>query len=136
MDADPHARPSRRAWPLRTQPTTTPAGTHDHNLPRWLFRAVVGGAITSLLILALIAVLLVYILGRGAERDQQFRDVDQRINDAICDLLDQLPEGGLLERPRQKYGCGDGIPLDELPADIRDRYEAHRPASTPTEKGS
>jgi hypothetical protein len=114
---------------------------HTHELP--------GGLLTILKALVLVVVVLTvmvglltyyvfqqqaYIEGRGHVRDAENERTNQRINDAICDLLDQLPEGGLLDRPRERYGCGPGIPLSELPEDVRRRYtgEDGTPAPTPT----
>lgn len=54
-------------------------------------------------ILAVGVLLMLLIAERGEQRDRQY-----------CDLLDTLPEGGLLDRPRAVYDCGPGIPFDSL----------------------
>jgi hypothetical protein len=129
---DPEHRPSRRGWPLRTGEATTTAGTHDHLLPAWLPRVVIAQSVAILVLGVTIGALLLYILGRGAFRDEQTQMLNERINAAVCDLLDQLPEGGLLERPRERYHCGPGIPLEELPPDQADRLREQRGENPPT----
>lgn len=57
-----------------------------------------------------LAVLEQYVSGKGAQRDRENAALNDRITQAICDLLDQLPAGGLLDQPRTKYGCGPGLP--------------------------
>lgn len=122
---EPSYRRSRRAWPLRTEPTTTPAGTHDHAISN----TPMGMAFTGIVLLLLVNVALVaYVFIARESRDEQNRQTNQRINQSICDLLDQLPEGGLLERPRAKYGCGPGIPFDQLPPEVQDRLTNPTPA--------
>jgi hypothetical protein len=110
-----------------------------------------GGLLTILKALVLVVVVLTlmvglltyyvfqqqaYIEGRGVQRDRENEQLQQAIVDAVCDLLDQLPEGGLLDRPRDRYGCGPGIPFSELPEDVRRRYSGEEPepapAATPT----
>ena len=121
---------------------------HTHELPRTLLtilKALVGAVVALLLATGVLTYYVLqqqqYIQGRGEIRDRENERTNQRINDAICDLLDQLPEGPLLDRPRDKYGCGPGIPLEDLPEDIRRRLEeppvaptepASTPATTPT----
>ena len=131
--SDDQPRRSRTAWPGPLSVAGVGAG-HTHELPPALRQRY------RLLLLAVVALLLAvgtltyfvyqqqqYIEGRGAARDRENERTNQRINDAICDLLDQLPEGGLLERPRAKYGCGPGYPLSEVPPELQGRY-APRPA--------
>jgi hypothetical protein len=65
------------------------------------------------------------------QRDAENARLHEQIRQSMCDLLDQLPEGGLLQRPREKYGCGPGIPLADLPPAVRDRY-APTPTPAPT----
>lgn len=114
----------RRTWP--TPMSTAGVGEgHTHELPEDLVervqslyqrvrRATVINIINLLLVGGMVVFLALFIQNRGVDRDRQNADTNQRINDAICDLLDQLPEGGLLDRPRAKYQCGPGIPLDLL----------------------
>lgn len=119
--ADETKRPSRRGWPVRTRPATTPAGTHEHELPGWLFRAVIGLAVTSLLILVAVCVLLVYVLGRGAYRDEQTEHTREEVREQLCAVLDGLPQGGVLDLTRDKLGCGPGVPFDQLPPETQRR---------------
>lgn len=121
---------SRRAWPIRTEPTTTPAGTHDHGQPRLPWLITYG----SLLVLAVtVGLLLFYILGRGAQRDAQTEEIQREISDSWCLALDTLPEGGVLDLLRDKYGCGPGVPFDQLPPEVRQRYSPPSTPSVPTQ---
>jgi hypothetical protein len=138
VSGPPEKRRSRRGWPGPLSTAGVGKG-HTHQLPRSLLailKAMVGAVVVLAVMVGLLTYYVLqqqqYIQGRGVQRDIENERTNERINDAICDLLDQLPEGGLLERPREKYGCGAGIPLDELPADIRDRYQGRRPSPTPT----
>ena len=117
---DGHRR-SREGWAdaMEAGPPDPPA--HTHRLPPLVRVSIVGLGAAVFLLLIAVGFLTVYVYqqqqyieGRGQFRDRENDRTNQRINDAICDLLDQLPEGGLLERPRHKYGCGPGIPLDQL----------------------
>lgn len=126
-DEKPHK--SRRAWPGPMSIAGVGKG-HTHDLPRTLLtilKALVGAVVALLLIVGLLTYYVLqmmgYVQGRGAYRDAEADRLNERINESICDLLDQLPEGGLLDRPREKYGCGEGIPLSELPEDVRRRYQ-------------
>lgn len=114
-------RRSREHWTdsMEAEPANPPA--HVHRLPPVIRIAGVGLTIAvALVIVALVLVGLAvyqadqYVKGRGEYRDQENARTNERINRAMCDLLDQLPEGGLLERPRTKYHCGPGIPLEQL----------------------
>jgi hypothetical protein len=124
-DVEPPRR-SRFAWPTTTEPATTPAGTHDHRVKN----TPLGLAFLGIVLLFLVNVGLVgYVLVARETRDEQTRITNQRINDGICDLLDQLPEGGLLDRPRQKYGCGPGIPFEELAPEEQEQIMGRAPAA-------
>lgn len=111
---------------------------HTHELPRTLLtiiKCLVGAVVALLLVAGMLTYYVMrqqqYIEGRGEFRDRESARLQQEITNAVCDLLDQLPEGGLLERPRDKYGCGPGIPLSELPEDVRRRYQGEAaPAAT------
>jgi hypothetical protein len=119
---------------------------HSHRLPRSLLALVVlcvlgllAGIVLSYVQArrteARLQVLEEYVQGRGEFRDREADRLEVRLRESfrqgICDLLDQLPEGGLLERPREKYGCGPGIPLDELPPSEAARLQEER-ARTPS----
>jgi hypothetical protein len=42
-------------------------------------------------------------------RDQQNQAVNDRINSAVCAIMDRLPAGPLLNPIREDYGCGPGL---------------------------
>lgn len=62
-----------------------------------------------------VGVLTAYIVVLKDARDTESARIDQRITTSMCDLLDQFPAGGLLERPRHKFHCGPGLPADITP---------------------
>jgi len=85
-----------------------------------------------------------FIEGRGAARDAENERLNNRIDAAVCNVLDSLPAGGLFDPIRAQYGCGPGIPVDELDpgaaqnlADIIEQGQAAPalavPPSEPTE---
>lgn len=51
-----------------------------------------------------------YVAGKGAQRDRENARLREEIRQTTCDVLDQLPQSPLLDGPRQKYGCGPGLP--------------------------
>lgn len=55
-----------------------------------------------------------YVAGRGEIRDEENRQLQQDISDAVCNVLDSLPAGGLFDPIRAQYGCGPGIPVEQL----------------------
>lgn len=84
-----------------------------------------------------LAALEEYVQGKGEQRDHEraaleelMRELDRQ---AACDLLDQFPVGGWLDRPRAKYGCGPGIPLDQLTPQEQSRIAGRPPAVRPPE---
>ena len=126
--SDDQPRRSRTAWPGPLSVAGVGAG-HTHELPSALRQRY------RLLLLAVVALLLAvgtltyfvyqqqqYIQGRGEQRDRENERLQEQIRRSTCDLLDQLPEGGLLDRPRQKYGCGPVYPLSDLPPELQERY--------------
>jgi hypothetical protein len=113
---------------------------HTHELPAALRSRY------RMLMLAVVALLLAvgtltyfvyqqqqYVQGRGEYRDAEAQRLEESFRRGICDLLDQLPSGALLDRPRAKYDCGPGIPLDQLPPEIRQRFEGTPAPSRPAE---
>lgn len=98
-----------------------PAEGHSHRLPRSLL-VLVAVCIIGLLVAIVLSFayaqqvngrlsrLEQYVQGRGDYRDQEQKRLEEKIRRSTCDLLDQLPAGGLLERPRAKYHCGPGLP--------------------------
>lgn len=126
------SRRSRRTWPGPMSVAGVEPG-HEHDLPpallarvRVLTRSLV---IFGVCLAAIGTCLVLILLDRSNARDDQNERTNQRINDSICDLLDQLPEGGLLDRPRGKYHCGPGFPLSRLTPD--ERTQIRRPVSPP-----
>jgi len=114
-------RRSREHWTdtMEAGPPNPPA--HVHRLPPVVRIAVVGlvGAVFLLLVAVAFLTMYVYkqqqyIQGKGEQRDAERAQLQEQQRRGMCDLLDQLPEGGLLERPRAKYHCGPGIPLSQL----------------------
>lgn len=78
-----------------------------------------------------------YISGKGEQRDRENAELQEDIRRAVCSLLDSLPEGALLAPQREQYGCGPGIPVEELGpeasqnlADILGEVEDAQPAET------
>lgn len=56
-----------------------------------------------------------YVAGKGEQRDQDNARLREQLRQAQCDLLDTFQAGlPALERARQKYGCGPGIPIADL----------------------
>lgn len=128
--------------PHRPHRPPRPAVGHSHRLPSWLLvglAIIVLGLVGSIVLVSAqatatnnrLTALEEYVAGKGHERDAENARQDQRIDAAICDLLDQLPQGGLLDRPRQKYGCGPGLPPTAAAA-IPGAFETRTPASPTT----
>lgn len=130
MGDDPHLHPSRAGWPhMDSKPHGATRTTHDHRPPSWERRAIILLAVGLTLCLVGLGVGAIYLFqahqyieGRGEYRDAETQRLEQRITDAVCDLLDQLPAGGLLERPRSKYGCGPGYPVSEIDPGQQERH--------------
>ena len=75
-----------------------------------------------------------YVEGRGEYRDRESARLKAELTEAIrqgqCDLLDTFPEGlPSLERAREKYDCGPGIPLSLLTPEEQARIQP--PAASP-----
>lgn len=133
---------SRMAWP---QPATSDADyaamyRHKRRVHLLLGIAVLVLALAVATLTFFVYQQQLYIEGRGEYRDAEARRVEteskERIRRAMCDLLDTLPEGGLLDLPRAKYGCGPGIAIDDLPPEIRQELaereaRIQRPAPEP-----
>lgn len=51
-----------------------------------------------------------YVAGKGKQRDADAQRQNQQFNQFVCDVLDQLPPGEVLDRVRGEYGCGPGLP--------------------------
>jgi hypothetical protein len=133
VETDPADRPSRQGWPLRTQETTTSAGTHDHRLPQGIFRVLIALSVFLIVLAVVDAVLVIYIVGRGEYRQQQIERTRQEIRDSWCQALDGFPQDSVFLNPlREKYHCGPGIPLDQLPPEIQNQLRPTPAPSTAT----
>lgn len=121
---EPKPNRSRTAWPGPMSIAGLGDG-HEHDLPKALVQRVRrqtwAVVILGVCIVAIGVLLLLIIAQRGERRDEENERLQDQIRQSTCDLLDQLPEGGLLDRPRSKYGCGPGIPFDSLTPDEQRR---------------
>lgn len=123
----------RSRWPAPTTTVVAEAlpdvGTGLARRVRFLTRALF---VLGLCLLGIGTGLVLLILQRSSDRDEQAARLQQSFRQGICDVMDQLPAGGLLERPREKYGCGPGIPLADLPPAVQQRYAPAAPSSPAT----
>jgi len=114
---EPEHRRSRLGWALRTEPTTTPAGTHDHgqrNGPLFLaFFCIVG-------LFAVNVGLVWFILARGEARDAAEQRMREQIRSGYCELLDAFPADVLLDSVRERFDCGPGIAIEDLPPEVQE----------------
>ena len=143
---------SRTFWPKplgpREEKGAEPAKTmHSHKESRqprvlWVVAfvcivilSIVCGLLTvyAVRVDARIAALEEYVEGKGEQRDREaaaleklMRELDRQ---SACDLLDQFPEGGWLDRPREKYNCGPGIPIEELTPEEQEQLEGRGQAN-------
>ena len=120
-------------WP---KAGTAPEPLPDRRRPSPLLVALVG-LVIALLVVSVLSVIYAirveqrlialedYVAGRGEFRDREAVELEERLRESfrrgICDTLDQLPEGGPLDRPRTKYECGPGVPLALLTPEERAR---------------
>ncbi len=121
--------------------TDEPVTLHPCRLPRWV-RVSLFGLVGAVFLLAVGVGLMAtfvyqqqqYIEGRGEYRDREQARAEaenvERTRAAMCDLLDTFPEGvPSLQRARDKYQCGPGIPIGLLTPEERARLG---PRSTPS----
>lgn len=110
----------RLAGPPSRRPNPPPSPGHSHRLPSWLFAGLavmVLGLVGSLVLVAQQAIdtnqritaLEQYVAGKGAQRDAENTAQNQRIDKAVCSVMDQLPAGGRLDVVRAQYKCGPGV---------------------------
>lgn len=118
---------ARAWWRTTHRAHDDPAGPgagHDHELPRSLLLIV---AVIALGLLAGIVIsyaalssrlaasdrfdeqMREYVAGRGVQRDAENRQLNDRLDDLVCDVLDELPPSPELDRLRTRYGCGPGL---------------------------
>lgn len=129
---DVERRRSRFAWPDRTEPTTTPAGTHDHkqsNGPLLI-------AFFCIVVLLLAdAGLVWFIIARGEARDEAELRLRQEIRAGQCELLDALPADPLLDQVREEFGCGPGRPVESYPPEVQEQLGNAAPTTPPPPSG-
>lgn len=127
-------RRSREGWPDTEKPSKWAESAHSHELPAWLRRMLVIIGAFMLLVGVGLGCLTYYVyldheyvLGRGQYRDDEAVRIQQQtteqIRSAICDLLDGLPAGPLLDPKRAQYSCGPGVPRDQLPAETQEQLQ-------------
>ena len=111
--------------PADIEPESTPDGKHTHRQPRIILMGLLAAVIVLLLTNGLTLVyglsvnerisrLEEFVAGKGTQRDAENRRLQQDISDAVCNVMDSLPAGGLFDPIREQYGCGPGIPVDQL----------------------
>lgn len=107
---------------LRTRRAVDAPG-HAHGLPPALIALVLVsflGLAAGVVIVAVsyvdtqrrLAQLEEYIVDRGEQRDRERDELQQRIDRALCDVLDQLPPDPNTDRLRVRYDCGPGLGLN------------------------
>jgi hypothetical protein len=57
-----------------------------------------------------VGVLTAYVIVLKDAHDTEAVRIEQQLIRNNCDLTDQLPAGGELDRLRAKYHCGPGLP--------------------------
>jgi hypothetical protein len=115
-------RRSRLAWPKAPEP---PEGC-PHVAPKRAPLFIAYACIAMLTVA--VAGIMIYLLSKSAQRDQQIEDTNQEVRKAICQLLDGLPAGGVLDVSRAQFGCGPGTPIDQFPPEVRQQFS---PSPTP-----
>ena len=130
-------------WPKAGTAVEPPP--RERRRPSLLLAAIVACVVALLLVSTLSVIYAVrveqrlitleeYVQGRGEYRDREAARMEaentERTRRAACDLLDTFPEGlPALERARNKYDCGPGIPLSLLAPEERARLEPEPPVS-------
>lgn len=121
------ARSPRSPWPEPGADEQPPVCV-EMAVPRWVRWALITLGVLAVISLAVNVLTVVYatdvnrqldetadyIAGRGVQRDAENDRLNERIDRAVCTLLDRLPAGDLFDPAREEYGCGPGIPLDQL----------------------
>lgn len=129
---------SRTAWPGPLSVAGVGEG-HTHELPKALrsrYRMLMVAVVALLLAVGTLTFFVyqqqLYMEGKGEQRDRENARLEETLRDAFCDLLDTLPaDVPSLERARERFHCGPGIPFDNLTPDeqagLRDRGRAPTP---------
>jgi hypothetical protein len=114
---------------------------HCHDTPRSTTRALAAVAVVATLVVAYLgwlqyrtnsrlAALEDYVADVRVLRDQQNRDVNDRINGAVCAIMDRLPAGPLLDPIREDYECGPGlVPAAMSEAQVTEILRDYGPAA-------
>jgi hypothetical protein len=141
----PEQRRSRTAWPGPLSIAGVGEG-HTHELPKALrsrYRLLMAAVVALVIAVGLLSVFVYqqqqYIEGKGEQRDRENARLEETQRDGFCDLLDTLPaDVPSLERARERFRCGPGIPFDSLPPDeqagLRDR--GHAPSVAPSPRAA
>lgn len=73
-----------------------------------------------------------YILGKGEQRDRENAEMEERIREGICKLLDGFPSTPLLDLRRAEFGCGPGLPVDAFPPEVQQELNGrNQPRTAP-----
>lgn len=124
-----NSRRSREAWPDTDGPPEWATAVHSHDPPAWLRRVLVLIGGFMLLFSVGLGCLTYYVYldheyvaGRGRFRDAEAArmqaETTEQIRLGLCSLLDGLPAGPLLDPKRTEYGCGPGVPVDQLSPEV------------------
>lgn len=115
--------------PLKVQASQSPV--HSHRQPRlpWVITFV-----ALALLAAATGLTLSYVLVLHHDRQTEQRREQLQVQQGICALLDQFPPSAVLAGPRQRFHCGPGTPLSQLPPAVQQqlRGDAARPTAAPT----
>lgn len=127
-DVEPPRR-SRLGWPMHTEPTTTPAGTHSH-------KQSVGPLMLAFLCIVLLFLanigLVWFILARSEARDASEQRMREQIRDSWCQALDGFPQSNpFLDPLRKQYDCGPGRPVEDFPPEIQQELNRDDPPPPP-----
>ena len=124
-------RPYRIPWPGPMSVAGVEPG-HGHELPqalvqrvKLLTRAVV---IFGVCLLMIGTLLVLIILERSDKAANERGDLKREIRNSWCTALDTFPEGGAsLDRLRDRYHCGPGMPLASLTPEEQEELARIRP---------
>lgn len=124
-------RRSREGWADAMEAGPPDRPEHTHRLPPVFRFAFIGLVLAVFLCLVGMGLMTTFVYqqqqfidGKGAQRDRENVRLREEIRQAQCDLLDTFPEGvPSLERAREKYECGPGLPMSLLTPDEQAHYK-------------
>lgn len=124
---DEKPRRSRHAWPEKPAPPREVTPAHSHRQPRLPWAITYACLALIVVAVSLLTFYMVrfneYVEGRGQYRDaeaaRQQEEYAELNRQTACALLDGLPQGPLLDPLRERFGCGPGIPIGDLPAEAQ-----------------